>query len=570
MRRSIQASLWVFGLILFTPGCNEIAGIPAVVPCETAADCAVAEPACRIASCEGGVCAYQDALLGTPLPEQTAGDCVQRVCDGAGSAAVEADPSDVADDDNPCTEDACVGDSPQHTPISAEVDCYTGPPGTEGKGLCKGGKQQCEGGSLVGACAGEVLPADEECDTDADESCDGDGYGGCPCVPAMGRSCYTGPEGTEDVGQCHGGTQICLPSGMEYGSCVGERTPAIEDCDDLEVDEDCDGQINEDGASCECVPGQVASCYDGDWAKVGVGICEAGSYVCPASGKALPCTLDQGDGAGEMASLPLLAFAPEPILVQAGMYFTCALLSDGQVKCWGDNASGQLGIGKTASPWNRVGDVPGEMPPASVDLGLTPGSGDPEKAVALAVGDYHACAIISSGRVRCWGSDSCEALGLGQTSDSPRDKIGDTPGEIGQYRVDLGTDRQATSIAAGYKHTCAILDNGEVKCWGCNGAGQLGLEDTNHRGNWAGEMGDALPSVKLGTARSALSLALGYDFTCALLDDRSVKCWGNNLAGQLGQGRAYEPLNTTTRYIGDQPGEMGDALPRVKLFSSDW
>jgi alpha-tubulin suppressor-like RCC1 family protein len=107
-------------------------------------------------------------------------------------------------------------------------------------------------------------------------------------------------------------------------------------------------------------------------------------------------------------------------------------------------------------------------------------------------------------------------------------------------------------------HTCALLDNGSVKCWGRNSFGQLGLGDTNHRGNGAGQMGDNLLVVGLGNGRTATSIRAGGFHTCALLDNGSVKCWGRNSFGQLGLG--------DTNHRGNGAGEMGDNLPVVNVF----
>src|SRR5207249_4544729 len=83
----------------------------------------------------------------------------------------------------------------------------------------------------------------------------------------------------------------------------------------------------------------------------------------------------------------------------------------------------------------------------------------------------------------------------------------------------------------GSLHTCALLDNASVKCWGFNGFGQLGLGNTASRGDGAGEMGDSLPAVALGTGRTAVSISANRYDTCALLDKASGKCWGNNVTG---------------------------------------
>ena len=123
--------------------------------------------------------------------------------------------------------------------------------------------------------------------------------------------------------------------------------------------------------------------------------------------------------------------------------------------------------------------------------------------------------------------------------------------------VDLGPGRTALAVAASPGHTCAVLDDHSVKCWGDNSFGQLGLGDTKNRGGKPNEMGEKLPAVDLGPGRTALAVATGDAHTCALLEDHTVKCWGWNRSGQVGLG------DTNNR--GDGPGEMGAALPPVQL-----
>jgi hypothetical protein len=128
--------------------------------------------------------------------------------------------------------------------------------------------------------------------------------------------------------------------------------------------------------------------------------------------------------------------------------------------------------------------------------------------------------------------------------------------------VDLGSERSAKSIAAGGYHTCALLYDGSVKCWGGNNYGQLGIGNKFiGYGKSADYMGDDLPAIDLGSGRSAKSIAAGGYHTCAQLDDGSVKCWGGNNYGQLGLG------NTQNR--GDGAGEMGDNLTAVDLGRFD-
>eukprot|EP00798_Chlamydomonas_sp_ICE-L_P017434 gene17434-23737_t len=223
------------------------------------------------------------------------------------------------------------------------------------------------------------------------------------------------------------------------------------------------------------------------------------------------------------------------IAITAGMFHTCALLDKGVLKCWGSNSNGQLGHSNYGS---SVAD------PYAVDLGTS------RTATTISAGEYHTCALLDNGDMKCWGKNEDGQLGLGDTSD--RTDAGDA-----LLAVDLGTDRTATVLAAGASHTCTILDNGDVKCWGNNEYGKLGLGDTASRGDDVDEMGDNLPVINLGTNRTATTITTSDSHSCALLDDNSMKCWGRNNQGQLGIG------NDCNR--GDNVDEMGNNLPAVQL-----
>ena len=242
------------------------------------------------------------------------------------------------------------------------------------------------------------------------------------------------------------------------------------------------------------------------------------------------------------------ASAAAAALLSAGGSHTCAVFPSGALKCWGDNEFGQLGQG---DPTDR-GDDPGELGDALPVIPL----GNGRAVAAVSAGAGHTCAILDTGAVRCWGAGGNGRLGLGDSENR-----GELPGEMGEAlpAVDLGTDRTAVDVTAGQAHTCAILDDGAVKCWGANGNGQLGIGDAEDRGDGPGEMGDALPAVNLGAGRTAVAISAGNRHTCAVLDDATVKCWGSGQAGRLGTGAVDSR--------GDNPGEMGDALPAVPLGS---
>lgn len=261
----------------------------------------------------------------------------------------------------------------------------------------------------------------------------------------------------------------------------------------------------------------------------------------------------RGDEQNEMAdNLPAIDLGSNRTAkkISVGTRFfshACAILDDGSVKCWGNNNFGQLGLGDTISRGIKPNQMGDKLP--VVDLGKD------RKAVDISLGNGFSCALLDNGAVKCWGKRGAQ-LGIGNNYDNP----GHKPNEMGDKlpEVNLGKDRTAKSISAGYNHVCALLDDGNVKCWGYNYSGQLGIENTKTKGNTTDEMGDNLPIVNLGKSHTAKAISSGYDYTCALLDDHSVKCWGYNLLGQLGLG------DTINR--GDKPNQlMGENLPTIDL-----
>ena len=224
---------------------------------------------------------------------------------------------------------------------------------------------------------------------------------------------------------------------------------------------------------------------------------------------------------------------------------TCAILDNASVKCWGENGQGQLGIGNKVDKGDNSNEMGDNLP--SIDLGTG------RTATAIAAGAYITCALLDNGAVKCWGDNNIGQLGIGNTTD-----MGDNSEEMGDNlpSIDLGTGRTATAIASMRNHTCVILDNAAVKCWGQNTDGQLGIDNTTLMGDGTGDMGDNLSSIDLGTGRTATAIAAGYYHSCAALDNGAVKCWGDNAYGQLGIG--------TTDDMGDNTGEMA-ALTGIDL-----
>ncbi|CAM9101029.1 unnamed protein product, partial [Ectocarpus fasciculatus] len=260
--------------------------------------------------------------------------------------------------------------------------------------------------------------------------------------------------------------------------------------------------------------------------------------------------LVRGDDASDMGdSLPYVPLGEfEAALVSSGSEFSCALDVDGDVKCWGRNNAGQLGLGDTETRGgvNDAFEMGDSLP--VLDLG----TGVAVESIALA--GSHACAVLAEGNLKCWGENEGGQLGLGDTL-----ARGNATGQMGDNLpfVDLGDEVLVSSVALGARHTCAVVGDGDVKCWGNNDGGQLGYEDTVARGIADGQMGDLLPAVDLGTEQRAIAVAAGFFHTCALLYTGDIKCWGFGSNGQLGQG--------SNDSIGNAVDTMGDNIAPVDL-----
>ncbi len=322
-------------------------------------------------------------------------------------------------------------------------------------------------------------------------------------------------------------------------------------------------------------------------------------------------TANKGDSTGQMGDLlPAVALGTgrTALQISVGSQHSCALLDNYSVKCWGRGTYGQLGIGSTTT----IGDGPGEMGDlltavvfaagrsarsiaagsnhtcaildnasvvcwgrgnsgqlgqgaisnigysGSATVASTPAIdlSAGHTALAISAGDAHTCAILDNAAVKCWGSGGNGRLGSGATAN-----LGDGAGEMGRLpgTVNVGEGRTARAISAGIAHTCAVLDDATVKCWGNGSYGKLGYENQDDIGDIQSEM-DNLAAVALGTGRTALAISAGGTHTCALLDDATLKCWGDGSSGQLGSGGIAA--------IGASPSEMGDNLTVVALGGS--
>ena len=188
-----------------------------------------------------------------------------------------------------------------------------------------------------------------------------------------------------------------------------------------------------------------------------------------------------------------------------GLKHTCAILEDDTLTCWGLDSHGALGNGDS--------DTSDKYTPQTI---TTPSD---RKVVKVEPGATHTCILLDDGGVMCWGRDNTGQLGNGDTSDTIH-----TPSS----NVELPEDRAATDLSVGDHHSCALLDNGSVTCWGLNNFGQLGDNTTTNR---------LIPVyAHLPTGSQAVSVSVGPHSSCAILENSSVYCWGHNNYGRLGIG----------------------------------
>jgi alpha-tubulin suppressor-like RCC1 family protein len=257
-----------------------------------------------------------------------------------------------------------------------------------------------------------------------------------------------------------------------------------------------------------------------------------------------------GDGTYEPHPTPMPVTGIDAAIgVAAGFQHACALLADGTVRCWGNNIDGQLG--DESDPPART--VPGAVPGIST-------------AARLAAGENSTCAVLADGTIRCWGdqvrdpeidhgrsrvpvpipgiSDAQDvSVGVGTTcvllsggtvqcwggwTMDPRDPTGQSLMAGPSSPTPVPGISTAVAVAAGFNYACALLADGTVQCWGDNNSGALGVSDSIPR--------SMTPLTVEGITR-AVAVSAGRYHACAILSDGSVRCWGSNWCGQFGTGQ---------------------------------
>jgi hypothetical protein len=207
----------------------------------------------------------------------------------------------------------------------------------------------------------------------------------------------------------------------------------------------------------------------------------------------------------------------------------CALTQGGSVVCWGDDTDGQIGPNGGASMCN--GGSPCSPTPATV-AGVN-------NATAVSVGNGFACALVQSGAVECWGNNADGELGHAETNSC---EFNTFPCSATPLAVTGLTG--ATAIAAGNSFACALVQGGTVECWGANFSGELGNASVTGTCQGGSTVCTTSPVAVTGVT-NAVAIAAGGQFACALLQSGDVKCWGGGALGNGTSGPASTAVSVT-------------------------
>ncbi len=564
----------------------------------------------KVGSCEWG---KQEAQP-VPLKELLWGNCIPPVPTAENTRDTCGDSQDndcdgLTDFDDPdCNKFCRPGDT---------KPCYNGPPNSQNIGECRGGTATCKQDYTWGPCDGEILPTtevcdgkDNDCNRQVDEACgctkDTDcpnearcEAGSCKVLPCVspnarcGKECIDVLTSAQHCGRCNractGGnacqdgecrcangliecTGVCVDTtqnnnhcGVCNNACGDRKTCQQKKCVCNQAFTDCSGDcanLSSDdkhcgtcGKSCKSYEScQSGSCVCKDPKGICGGVCvdiAVDNKHCGGCDQVCDLTKEQCT-AGKCACLPShtscgdqcfdLQSSPQHcggcgkscgvgeaceggrcvslVSVSAGSGYTCAVTACGRLKCWGDGSQGRLGENAVTPRY-----LPNTAP-------LDFGTGQGQQIRQAATGDSHTCALLLDGSVYCWGKNDNGQLGYGHANRL----LKPDPSHIG-----FPPGRVAKQLALGTTHTCARFDDQSVRCWGANDRGQLGYGDSTTR------QAPPLAAIDVGTGRSTKWIGAGDAFTCALLDNDTVKCWGFNASGQLGYGdktpRQAPPLN---------------------------
>jgi cysteine-rich repeat protein len=459
-----------------------------------AADCTLS---CTIAECGDGLVHADDEQCDNGMNNANdaacKADCTDNIC-GDGYPG----PGQACDDGNGSNNDGC-------TNVCTLATCGDGfpQPGEECDDGNANNADGCTNGCLLPECGDNIVQMGESCD-------DGNGSNNDACTNACAFAAC-GDSFTQPGEECDDGNAV------NVDGCT--NACALPECGDtiVSMGEQCDdgNMANNDGCSASCTSQGVLQISVGE--RHTCALLEGGFVRCWGQGGFGGLGYGNNDDIGDNEH-PYTAgnvnVGGTVVSVTAGAYHTCALLEGGGVKCWGSGDLGALG-------YANVFDI-GDNGTTPAMFGTVQVGG---QVTQISAGDYHTCAVLVGGTVRCWGWGEAGRLGYGNTNN-----IGDNEHPSAAGNVNIGG--LVTKVAAGERHTCALLQNGAVRCWGSgDGLGYPGE---------LGNIGDNETPASKGDVNVGGPVAdvdVGHQHTCVVMaGGGEVKCWGHAINGKLGYG----------------------------------
>jgi alpha-tubulin suppressor-like RCC1 family protein len=362
-----------------------------------------------------------------------------------------------------------------------------------------------------------------------------------------GRDCTDGDCGFQSMGSCATTCSGRDPIDGYYEKCGGEELVlstflAVTDDIDFGTAHGCvardgtawcwgdnsEGQLGDGTRHSQATAHPVVSDLDAEIIEISSG----GQHSCArGSNGALFCWGDNSRGQLGLAITKTRKKRPTAVAqlgrdvasVAAGADHTCALTTDGQAWCWGDNSHGQLGIG-------------GNQNLARSPI-LVAALGNDVARIAASESSAHTCAMSNEGKLWCWGANSDGQLGDSTRTDRK------VPVQIASTRSGAPFG-EVTDACTGALHTCARRADGSTWCWGSNDQGQLG--------NGAFDKARAKRPVRVDLEGEVAqgTLSCGANHTCAILESGSLECWGDNSHGQLGNGTIGNQASVPAPVVG--------------------
>ena len=220
--------------------------------------------------------------------------------------------------------------------------------------------------------------------------------------------------------------------------------------------------------------------------------------------------------------------------ITAGTYHTCALLADTTARCWGRNTRGQLADGTTTQRLNPVA-VLASGTQASNPVTLSGITRIETGQPSQWDSREHTCAVMADTTMRCWGDNQQGQLGSGTTSPS-RELNPVAVLASGTHASNPVTLSGVAQISVGYNYSCARMVDTTARCWGTGGSGNLGDGTATRRLNPVAVLASGTQDASPVTLSGITRIATSYQHTCAVLADTTARCWGDNSNGKLGAG----------------------------------